>query len=305
MTSALVQPNDEYEQGGALFLTHWFEYTLDSTGHAHVFKSVDGLTTTAIEHKSDGSPNNMQVTGFLNSVADTITEDDVRARLYDGATFQLRTVNWADLTQGDLKLLSGTVGDIQMKNGQFQIELRGLTQKLTTVIGSLYGPICRAELFGGGAEGIDPTNHWKCRLNRADWVQSGVVGSSPDSVTIVPTESGSPPVTALKQKGIGYPGTAPAPEGWFNDGVIIFTSGVLNGYSFEVANWDGTTLTLFGGGPMPQQPSPGDTFQIEPGCDKLKSTCHTKFNNIINFAGEADIPGLNVIGAISRTQVTG
>jgi uncharacterized phage protein (TIGR02218 family) len=263
------------------------------------YKSADGVTFSALELKSDGSPNNMQVTGFLDVAG--IFDADVRARLYDGATFELRAVNWADLTMGDMKMLSGTIGDYEMKNGLFTAELRGWTQKLTTIVGSLYGPLCRAQLFGGGAEGIDPTNHWKCRLNRADWVQNGFVASSPDSLTIVPVNSVSIAEQLLM---IGSPTpTALAPAGWFDDGVIIFTSGVLNGFKFEVSTWDGTTLSLFGGSPMPYAPGPGDTFQIEPGCDKRKTTCFGKFNNIINHAGEADIPGLNVIGAVSRTQV--
>jgi hypothetical protein len=263
-----------------------------------------GMTFSAIVSKADGSPNNCTVTGFLSDFG--ISENDIRAHLYDNATWELRVVNWSDLTMGDMKPLSGTVGDIEMKNGQFTMELRGLTQKLTTVIGSLYGPLCRAELFGGGTTlvnglPIDSTNHWKCRLNQADWVQNGSVQASPDSITIVPYNE--PSVSTLVMRGSATP-TVSAPAGWFNDGIIVFTSGALSGYTFEIANWDGTTLSLFGGAPMPFSPQPGDTFQIEPGCDKTKQTCYAKFNNIINHAGEADIPGLNVIGAVSRAQIT-
>ncbi len=268
------------------------------------YASGDCVTFTAVTNKDDGSPNNMQVSGFLSSAG--ITEADVRARLYDGATFQQRVVNWQDLTMLDAKMLAGTIGDYEFKNGLFTVELRGLTQKLTTVIGSLYGPLCRAELFGGGTTlvnglPIDSGNHWQCRLNQADWVQNGSVQASPDSITIVPYNE--PSVSTLVMRGSATP-TVSAPAGWFNDGIIVFTSGALSGYTFEIANWDGTTLSLFGGAPMPFSPQPGDTFQIEPGCDKTKQTCYAKFNNIINHAGEADIPGLNVIGAVSRTQIT-
>lgn len=272
-----VSINARVQQGGGTYLAE------------------DGLTFSALEYKSDGSPNNLQATGFL--IDSGLSEHDVRARLYDGALFELRVVNWADLTQLELKLISGTVGDITMKNGEFQMELRGLTQYLTTVVGSLYGPLCRAELFGGGAEGIDPSNHWKCRLNRADWVQSGTVLSSPDSVTVVPS-----PSSALLMIGSSTPAD-PAPTGWFDDGVIIYTSGALSGYSFEIASWDGAILTLFGGAPMPFTPTAGDTFEIEPGCAKLISVCQSKFDNVLNFAGEPNIPGLNVLSVVGRPQV--
>jgi len=230
-----------------------------------------------------------------------ITEADVRARLYDGATFELRWINWSDLTQGDVKLLNGTVGDIIMEHSQFQTELRGLTQKLTTIVGSVYGQECLAQLFDGGANGVDPHNHWKCQLHRADWFQTGTVQSSPDSITVVPINNPSLGEELL-MVGSSTP-TALAPSGWFNDGLIKFTSGVLYGYIFEIATWDGVTLTLFAGAPMPEPPSPGDTFEIEPGCDKFKTTCFSKFNNIVNFRGFQDIPGLNVLSGSGKPAV--
>src|ERR1035437_1228817 len=113
-------------------------------GTLSTYRTADGLTLSAIEYKDDGSPNNCTTTGFFEDAG--INEHDVRARLYAGATFELRVVNWADLTQREIKSLSGTIGDITMDNGAYTIELRGLTQKLTTIIGSLYGPVCRAEL---------------------------------------------------------------------------------------------------------------------------------------------------------------
>lgn len=277
--------------------------SIDASETMWNYLSDDGLTFSALESKDDASPTNSTVTGFLNNDESTlgISEADVRAHVYDSATFKLRTVNWADLTMGDMKLLSGTVGDITMENGQYTMQLRGLTQYLTTKIGSVYGPTCRATLFGGGAtlvggQPIDPTNHWKCGLNQAEWVQNGTVGSSPDSLTIVPAGT-------LLQIGPPYPGTAPAPADWFADGLITFKTGALAPQAFEIAAWDGTTLTLFAGGPMPFAPAPGDQYAIEPGCSKMKIDCLNKFVNIINFAGEAEIPGLNVLVATSSTQV--
>jgi uncharacterized phage protein (TIGR02218 family) len=259
--------------------------------------SSEGFTCSAVKHGSDSSPDNLTVTGFLESAG--VNEHDVRAHLYDNATVELRAVNWADLTMGSMRLLGGTVGDIQLRNGAFEMELRGLTQLLSTQIGSTFSPLCRAELFGGGASAIpiDPQNHWKCRLNRDLWVQNGTVGSSPDSITIVPA-------APLLMIGSTTP-TLDAPAGWFDDGVITFTSGVLSGYSFEIASWDGTTMSLFGGAPMPFSPAPSDAYEIEPGCDKTIGICASKFGNAENHAGESAIPGLFQIGALSNSQVVG
>ena len=84
---------------------------------------------------------------------------------------------------------------------------------------------------------------------------------------------------------------APAPAGWFNDGIITFTSGQNNGLSFEIKSWDGTNLTLFL--PLEFPAAVSDTFTIEPGCNKTTGDCSNKYNNIVNFRGEPFIPGMD------------
>jgi uncharacterized phage protein (TIGR02218 family) len=157
----------------------------------------------------------------------------------------------------------------------FTAELRGLTQKLATSLGDTYGPTCRAELFstpGGDDGGWRP---WYCNLSAAPYQQSGSVSSSPDPMTLIPAGS------------LGA-------EGYFDNGMITFTSGVLSGKSFEVKAFDGTNLDMFL--PFPQPPAPGDTFTIWPGCDKTAgATGCLKFNNIVNFRAEPFIPGMDLV----------
>ena len=241
-----------------------------------------GMTNTATANKADLSVNNLEIVAFLDS--SSISEADIRAHLYDYATVEIYVVNWADLTQGDLKVLSGTVGEIKMMNGCFTAEIRGLTQYYSTTVGALYGPSCRAEL-GSGLNGIDVNNHYLCKIDITAYRQTGTASSSPDAVTIVPS-------AGLLMPGSSTP-TSPAPAGWFNDGILTFTSGPMNGFTIEIKNWDGTTLTTFL--PMIYQPLAGNTFSIEPGCDKTRETCFAKFNNIVNFRGEPDIPGNDLI----------
>jgi uncharacterized phage protein (TIGR02218 family) len=84
---------------------------------------------------------------------------------------------------------------------------------------------------------------------------------------------------------------AAAPAGWFDDGIITFTSGVLNGQTHELKTWDGTTLTLYL--PLPTAPAAADTFSIEPGCNHTVYDCNNKYNNIVNMRAEVSIPGMD------------
>ena len=250
---------------------HDITYT-DGDGDTVEYLGETGMLNTAAANKSDLSIDNIEVTAFLDS--DAIDEADLRAGLYDDCTVEIRIVNWADLTMGDMMIRKGTVGIVKMVNGLFTAEVQGLTQKLRTVIGDTYGPVCRAT-FGSGLNGIDMDSHWLCRFDVTTVRQTGSVNTSADAATIVPNA--------------GLTGAA----GWFNNGLIHFTSGVLNNAAFEIKTWDGTTLDLFL--PMPEQPAHGDTFFIEPGCNKLLTDCRDKFNNVINRRAEDTIPGMTQI----------
>jgi uncharacterized phage protein (TIGR02218 family) len=257
-----------------------------------------GFLPNANETKSDMSVDNTEVSGFLDSV--NIKEADIRNGLYDYATIEQRIVNYMDFTQGDVIIRRGIIGTIKMVNGLFTAEIRGLTQYLSTMVGSLFGPACRAELYSDQSNTIDPGTKYLCHVKEADYQQTGSVSSAPNALSIIPN-------AGLVQKGSATPAN-PAPAGWFTDGTITFTSGVNNGFSFEIKTWDTTTIGLFL--PMPAPPAPGDTFTIEPGCDKTPTaTGCLKFQgyssdglqtivattNIANFRGEPFIPGTDLI----------
>lgn len=248
------------------------------------FAAATGLANSASESNSNFSVDNLEVTGFIDS--SSITEEDIRAGLYDNAAVEHRLVNWADLTMGDDPVRIGYLGTVKLVNGLFTAEHRGLTQKLTTAMGSTYGPICRAELGSSPANDDGSSRPWYCNIDLDSYGQGGTVSSSPDAVSLIP-DSG------LLMIGSATP-TDAAGQGWFDNGLVTFTSGILDGLSFEIKTWDGTTLNMFL--PFENQPAPGDTFTITPGCDKTASaTGCQKFNNIVNFRGEPFIPGMDLI----------
>lgn len=247
----------------------------DADGDTVKYFASTGFTNTAAHNKSDLSPDNIEVTAFLDSAA--ITEPDLRAGVYDDCVISLLMVNWADLTMKDMMIRRGTVGVVKMINGMFHAEIRGLVDKLKTVIGATYGPVCRAT-FGSGLNGIDMDSHWLCKVDVVSLRQVWTVDTAPDAATLTM---------------VGIAGYLP---GYYNDGFIQFTSGALSGQAYEIKTWDGTTLNLYL--PMAAAPAHGDTFFIEPGCNHLagpQGDCQNKFFNIVNFRGEPFIPGMDQI----------
>jgi len=237
-----------------------------------------GFTASATSAKSDLSVDNSEALGFIES--NSILENDIRAGKFDNSSIWIRLVNWADLTMGDVLLRRGMLGMVRMKNNLFTAEVRGLASKLKARIGATYGPVCRAT-FGSGLNGIDMQSHYLCKFDVSTVRQTGSVASVTDLRTLTPA-------AGLTGQG-GSTGSSSA--GWFNDGFLTFTSGSLAGGSFEIKAWDGAILEFFLD--FPSLPSAGDSFTIEPGCNRTIDNCQNKFSNIANFRGEPFIPGMD------------
>ncbi len=79
--------------------------------------------------------------GVLRS--DAITEADIVAGRYDGATVEIWRVNWREVSQRLLQRRA-SIGEIVREDGQFRAELRSGQQALNRVRGRLYAPLCDA-----------------------------------------------------------------------------------------------------------------------------------------------------------------
>jgi uncharacterized phage protein (TIGR02218 family) len=144
--------------------------------------------------------------------------------------------------------------------GVYKAELRGLMQPLSQVVGEVVSQMCRANL--GDA---------RCKVNLAALTISATVAS----VSAANSTLTSP---ALVQA-----------AGYFNYGLIEFTTGANDGYRMEVQTYTPGVLNLFA--PMPYPVAVGDAFTLSPGCDRYLSTCIARFNNAVNFRGEPHLPG--------------
>jgi hypothetical protein len=86
--------------------------------------------------------------------------------------------------------------------------------------------------------------------------------------------------------------TVNKPDGWFDWGVMKILTGENAGIAVEPMTWTQATKTLKLAMPLPHKTLAGTYVQIMTGCDKRRSTCKTKFANLLNFRGEPDIPGV-------------
>jgi uncharacterized phage protein (TIGR02218 family) len=226
------------------------------------FRAASGMTARTLSQTNGLSVDNSEAMGALSSAA--INEADLLAGRYDGADIQSWVVNWQDVTQR-FQTFRGSFGEVVRSAGAFRAELRGLADRLNQVQGLSYQRNCTAVLGDG-----------RCGFSLA------TAGYAVE-LAIVAVEDGV--YRVAKQPGMA--------EGWFDRGRAKIVSGAARGQvgliKFDRDEALARRVELWVD--FAVAPQVGDVIRLEAGCDKLASTCRTKFGNFMNFRGFPHIPG--------------
>lgn len=224
------------------------------------WNECDSLVGSAIEINNDVAPANMDVMGVIDDA--TITEDDIRAGLFDGAAVQVWAVDWSDTTRYRF-ILAAIIGQIKGSRSRFSAELRGLLDLIQVPQGRVVSPECRADL--GDA---------RCQVD----VDALAVSTTVD--------------VAVSRRQI-VAGALTQADNYWQYGTVEFTSGDNDGLSKEIKTSQNTGNIVLSE-PFPYEIAIGDDFDIRPGCGKRRGEdCRDKFANAVNFQGEPDLPGLD------------
>jgi uncharacterized phage protein (TIGR02218 family) len=241
------------------------------------FRADAGLTARALEQSTGLSVDNSEAVGILRDTS--LTEADIAAGRYDGATVTAWLVNWVDPAQRRVRF-RGTIGEIKSGDGAFRADLRGLTEVLNQPQGRSYNRQCSAVL--GDA---------RCRFDLSD------EGYSANLLIEQVSDGRVFSFSAL---------TAFEPR-WFERGRLTVISGAakaLTGVIKSDAFVDGGMRELELWQTLGLLPTVGDMVRIEAGCDKRPSTCRLKFANLNNFRGFPDVPGEEWLVSIPTSSST-
>ena len=235
------------------FTTHDREIFFDHL----IFRPVNSFLPSTISSSNSLNVDNLEVQAVLSS--DGLAEKDIRAGLFDHGRITIFQVNWQDLTQGRLFIRHGWLGEFALKDQNFTVEIRGLTQKLQQIIGHVYSPECRANL---GAN--------DCHVNLERFTALGMV-------------------TEVTGRDIYTDSSRLEGDGWYEYGFVRWLSGNNVGFKTEVKTFAAGQFTLYD--IPPELIMIGDLYLAVAGCDKRSITCKNKFQNFENFKGESAIPG--------------
>lgn len=235
-----------------------------------IYSARDGLTPTSIAQEASAAVANSEANGFLTP--DGFTEVDTFAGLWDGAFVTVFEVNYADLSQGQMILASGNLGNIKVGRNSWNGEVRGLTQSLQKQIGEVVTKSCRY-IFGD----LDT-----CRVDLYPLLRSGEFTSVTDLRTMADT--------ARTEE-----------DDYWGAGVMRFTDGANAGVELEIYSFEAGQFVLHL--PAPFAIEVGDSYTVSPGCRKrYTEDCREKWDNTNNFGGFPLLPGPDKVLGLGGTE---
>nr|DAN70975.1 MAG TPA: minor tail protein [Caudoviricetes sp.] len=184
----------------------------------------------------------------------------------DGARVVIERIFFSDWATpvGAVVIFSGRVSDVSGSRSAVKVDVKSDIELLNVSSPrNIYQAGCMRTLYDEG-----------CKVNREKFTVNGRVTAN--------STTGTELACNLTQA-----------DGWFNQGVIKFTSGRNAGLSRTVKEHKGGRLSFALRLPFP--PQLGDVFKIYPGCDKRQETCGKKFDNIVHFRGFPYIPAADTI----------
>lgn len=181
----------------------------------------------------------------------------------DGARFTLQRVFMSedlptDTSAGTITLFDGRISEVEFSRHEAKLTVSSDLELLNIQLPrNVYQAACLNTLFDA---------------------QCGVLASSYEAALEVLSDSTTTRIECDMSQ----------PQGYYNKGVIVFTSGANAGVKRTVKQHVSGALII--ALPLKAVPDAGDEFVVYPGCDKTMATCQNRFDNLTKFRGFPFVP---------------
>lgn len=231
--------------------------TYDDGDGEYPYLADNGFAPERLQASADLDVDNTDLSGWVSDSG--VTEQQIRAGIFDFARVKLYRVNYMDLSQGHELVGSGTCGETKFGASSWKTEFRSLIQQLKQPHSTLYSLTCRAQ-FGDSRCGKAFT-----------WVSGTVTAvdvAEPDRIFTDTSNAQA--------------------DDHYRLGVVEWLTGDNAGAQMEV---DTNTSDVFDLSlPLAYPVQVGDTYRVRQDCDKSLAMCRDTHNNVVNMRAEPYIP---------------
>jgi uncharacterized phage protein (TIGR02218 family) len=229
-----------------------------------LFNGINYLATSAYaaqdSHKIGLSPSSTEINGVFDSI---ITKQDVEGGRWKLAKIVFEYVDYLNLSLGSVSKIVGVAGAWSTNGPTYKVEMLSNANLLQQLIGDTTSPTDR-QVFPAG-------------LNRSAW-----------TVTRNVTTPAPPDRRHFTVDG------ATIPDHYYENGVAIFLTGDNNLYpGMEIKDNIGNTIELEL--QMPADIVAGNQVSLLAGYDGTRQQNKARFDDMIDFDGEPDLPGLKTL----------
>jgi len=245
-------------------------FTGASSGSVRFFKKFrpsGGNNASARQQRTGLQSSNVETIGMLDSEA--ITDDDLRAGRYRNAKVTERLVDWRYPFAGNVRLNVYYIGEVTYGDGVWQAQLQGTARKFRNRVGRVFSRRCDWPALGD--------EYCKKDISASPFTQSNILIGSVDS--------------SNPRKRFTLSTLTTQADGYYDDGVVTFTEGPNVGLTFEIHRYKSSNDEIVLWTQAPFDITAGERVTVVVGCDRIKDTCLTKFDNLDNFGGFPWMPG--------------
>lgn len=235
------------------------------------YSPQDGISPSASSSRLGIEDDYVSTEGVISDSA--ITHADLRGGLFDDAEVIRYTVDWRYPYMGVIRSATYFIAEVEFTGETWKAKLEGVTRLFKDRVGETYDRNCKYDLGRNRFGEISTTSG--CQFD--------VDAATKKAVTVATV------VDARRIFTIN--GTYSEADDYFNLGRLTWTDGDNIGIISQVADWTLSTKRVELQVRVPFDIQVGDVLDMEPGCDKIFTTCRDKFSNEIHFGGFHLIPG--------------
>lgn len=151
-------------KGVALRVLGYTDHYRDLLFDGVTYKATLAYMPNSMKLGSDLAVDAVELRGILENAAKVelnggiiagISDEDLAAGRYDNAEVEIFLINYENLTQGRMALLSGRFAETALQRGTYRVELNSKTAYLQETLQEVYSNVCRADL-GDDLDGSEP-----------------------------------------------------------------------------------------------------------------------------------------------------